>query len=129
MSAARAGLVVSLLLAAGCGSSGVNPPASPPPSTFPPGPALVVITAGGVQTQVTHVWEGRRAFFENRDNRPHTVYSDPHPSHGECAGKVNIGVIQPGERREVTDLPYDACYFHDDMQPDARSFTGVLVVH
>jgi hypothetical protein len=121
-------LVGAVLAAAGCGSFEVNPQPSPTP-TPPTGPAVVVITASGVEPQVIHVWEGRHAFIENRDNKPHALYSDVHPSHGECGGKVNVGMMQPGERREITDMPYDACYFHDDTQPGARAFTGVLVVH
>jgi hypothetical protein len=125
---ARAWLAAALL-AAGCGSSSVSRPDPSPTPTGPPPPAIVVITANGVEPQVVHVWVGRRAFFENRDSQPHTFFSDPHPTHGECAGKLNTGAIQPGERREVSDLPFDACYFHDDSQPGARNFTGVLVVH
>jgi hypothetical protein len=118
----------SALLAAGCGSFQATP--TPTPTATPPtGPAVAVITANGMEPQVIHVWEGRHAFFENHDTQAHALYSDQHPTHGECAGKVNLGMMQPGERREITDLPYDACYFHDDTQPGARAFTGVLVVH
>jgi hypothetical protein len=123
---ARAVLGVALL-AAGCGSFHATP--TPTPAPTPSGPAVVVITANGMETQVIHVWEGRHAFFENHDTQPHALYSDQHPTHMECAGKLNLGTMQPGERREVTDLPYDACYFHDDMEPGIRAFTGVLVVH
>jgi hypothetical protein len=124
---ATAGLGAALVMA-GCGSSFVSTP-QPTPAPLPTGPALVMITATGVEPQVIHVWESRRAIIENRDSRPHALYSDTHPGHGECGGKVNIGVIQPGERREISDLPYDACYFHDDSQPGARAYTGVLVIH
>jgi hypothetical protein len=122
------GVLAAALLAAGCGSFEAEPPPSTTP-TPPPGPAIVAITSRGVEPQVIHVWDGRRAIFENRDSVPHSFFSDQHPTHGECAGKVNLGTLQPGERREITDLPYDACYFHDDSLPGARDFTGVLVVH
>jgi hypothetical protein len=121
-------LLAAAVLASACGSFKATPTPSPTP-TVPPGPAVAVITAAGFEVQVIHVWEGRHVFFENRDSRAHALYSDQHPTHTECSGKVNLGTLQPGERREVTDLPYDACYFHDDTQPGARAFTGVLVVH
>ena len=128
---ARAWLFVALL-AAGCGSSSVSRPEPPPRGTVPPGPippAVIVITASGVTPQVIHVFEGRHAFFENQDTMAHSLFADRHPAHNECAGKLNLGMIQPGQRLEVTELPYDACYFHDDSQPGVRAFTGVLVVH
>jgi hypothetical protein len=121
-------LLGTMVLAAGCGSSNVSTPPTTTP-TPPPGPAVAVITATGIRVQVIHVWEGRRVTFENQDTQPHAVYSDQHPTHGECAGKMNLGVMQPSERREITDLPFDACYFHDDLQPGSRAFTGVVVVH
>lgn len=127
----RAALVLlAALAAAACGSSSVTPEPTPSASpTPPPGPYVAVITSTGIRIQVVHVWDTRKVVFENQDSQPHAIYDDMHPAHTECQGKLNIGVLQPGERREVADLPFDACYFHDDLQPGVFAFTGVVVVH
>jgi hypothetical protein len=126
----RAALFVAGLVLAGCGSTNITARSSPSPGpTFSPGPAFVTITATGITEQVVHVFEERKATFINNDSRPHSIFSDRHPSHEDCGGALNIGTLQPGERREVTGLQVNACFFHDDTDPGAFQYTGVLVIH
>ena len=88
-----------------------------------------MITPTGTSPQVLHVWEGRKAAFVNADARSHTLFADPHPAHTECAGILNLGTLEPGERREVVNLPIDACFYHDEADPANKAFQGVVVVH
>lgn len=106
-------------------------PAGPPtpPPTPPPGGFVVSITPTGVSPQVLHVWEGRKAGFVNEDTRPHAVFADPHPAHSDCSGLLSVGTLAPGERRDVANLPIDACYYHDEGDPGNRAFQGLVLVH
>lgn len=94
-----------------------------------PPPYILTIGPNGTSPQVLHVWRDYRATIVNADSRPHNIVADGHPTHYQCGGVLNVGVLQPGERREVTKLPADACFFHDETNPEANAFWGVLVVH
>ncbi len=90
---------------------------------------MVSITSTGMSPQVLHVWEGRKAGFVNEDTQPHAVFADPHPAHTSCTGMLNIGTLAPGERRDVENLPIDACYYHDEGDPANMAFRGLVLVH
>lgn len=103
-------------------------------STVAPGPVasppyFVTLTASGATPQVTHVWVGRAVSFRNEDSRAHSIFADPHPEHHECSGLLNLGTLRPGERRELNDMPIQACFFHKEEDPNNRAFQGAVVVH
>lgn len=100
-----------------------------PTDTTPDPPYYATITASGVSPNVVHVWRGRAVIFRNEDTRPHSFYADPHPAHTECSGMLNLGTLKAGERREVQNLPINACFFHSEEDPTRQSFQGVVVVH
>jgi hypothetical protein len=117
------------LVLAGCGSSTITTP--PPPANQPTPEPLkteVTIRASGVDPQVFHIFDVRKVKFVNADNKPHSIFSDPHPAHDTCGGMLNV-TLQPGEERVIENLPLDACFFHDESDPAAQAFQGVLVVH
>lgn len=116
------------LAGAGCGSSKITTPGGPPP-TLAPIPAEVTISARGVTPQVLHIFDGRKVTFINADTRARAIFSDTHPGHGGCGGILNVGTLAPGERREVTGLPPDACFYHEEGDPGATAFQGVMVIH
>ena len=119
--------LAAALMLAGCGSSSIS---VPPPAASPsaPLPTEVTIRASGFDPTVLHVFEGRAMTFVNADDKPHAVFSDRHPAHDTCGGRLNV-VVAPGERRRVESLPIDACFFHDEIDPGAPAFQGVLIVH
>lgn len=118
------------LALSGCGKSITSTRDNPTPGpTYSPGPAFVTITSSGLQEQVVHVFDERKVTFVNNDSRAHSMFADRHPAHDDCNGILNVGMLQPGERREVTGLQVNACFFHDDTDPSAFPFTGVLVIH
>jgi hypothetical protein len=119
-----------LLACLACGGASVSSPGpTPPPANLPDPPYFVTVMASGVSPSVTHVWRGRAVIFRNQDGRAHSFYADPHPAHHECAGALNLGALEAGETREVTDLPINACFFHSEEDPSRRAFQGVVVVH
>jgi plastocyanin len=123
----RLAALAAALALPGCGSSSIS---LPPPAASPsaPPPTEVTIRASGFDPAVLHVFEGRAMTFVNADGVPHAVFADKHPAHDTCGGRLNV-TVAPGERRRVEDLPIDACYFHDEADPAAPAFQGVLVVH
>jgi hypothetical protein len=110
----------------GCGSTYFSESTAGSP---PPPPYIVTITADGIGPSFVHVWQGRVAVFVNADNRPHSIFSDAHPTHTQCAGVVNLGSLAPGERRETPLLPSGECYFHDERDPSNTANQGVLILH
>ena len=126
-SVAALGLALSGLA---CGSvSSTSSTTLPPPGPAASPPYFVTVTASGVSPQVTHVWQGGAVIFRNDDARAHSFFSDPHPAHHECAGILNLGPLRPGERREIKQLPIQACFFHKEEDPGNRAFQGVVVGH
>jgi hypothetical protein len=129
--AAAPALLALACLACGGGASsavgGGSPTPTPEPLASPP--YFVTVSATGVAPQVTHVWQGRAVIFRNEDSRPHRFFMDAHPTHQECSGLLNVGELRPGERREVRNLPVNACFFHGEDDPANRAFWGVVVVH
>ena len=129
-SVALAPLALALAcLACGSASSTAGSSSPPPPEPVASPPYYVTVSATGVTPQVTHVWQGRAVIFRNDDTRSHTFFADMHPTHRECSGLLNLGALRPGERREVKDLPINACFLHSDDDPANRAFWGVVVVH
>ena len=89
----------------------------------------MALTATGPNPQTLHVFVGRKASIVNQDSRPRTIFSDPHPSHTRCSGLLNLGTLAPGERRDLDNLPIDACFFHDEDDPTNNAFRGLVLVH
>jgi len=127
----RAVALVGLALASlACGSVSSTSSSTfdtPVPAASPP--YIVTVTAAGVRPQVTHIWQGRTVIFRNDDARAHSFFNDLHPTHLECSGLLNLGPLRAGERREIKDVPIQACFFHSDEDPGNRAFQGVVVGH
>ncbi|HET8644476.1 MAG TPA: hypothetical protein VFO85_03240 [Vicinamibacteria bacterium] len=117
--------MLGLSLAA-CGSSYVSPP--PPLPSSAPLKTEVTIRAGGLDPMLLHIFEGRAVTFINADDKPHALFSDRHPAHETCGGVLNV-TLQPGEQRQIGSLPIDACFYHDESNPAATAFQGILVIH
>ena len=111
-----------------CGSSRVSTPNTPQPlpSDIPP---IITIRATGVEPIPLHVFVGNEVTFINADTKPHSLFDDRHPIHDTCKGMLKVVDLQPGQQVKVTGLPIDACFFHDEAQPDAKGFQGVVVMH
>lgn len=126
------GLLIALLLVAGCGggsSTGGTPTSPTPPPTPPPSSTTITITAAGVSPQRITVSPGTRVTFVNNDSRSHEMNSDPHPNHGECPAIDDVGFLAPGQTKLTGNLNVTrTCGFHDHNQPDVRSLQGQIVV-
>jgi plastocyanin len=118
--------VVGLLAVTACGGSA---PSSP--STGTTGTTVTITTTGVNPTQLT-VSQGSRVLFVNNDTRPHNMASDPHPEHTDCPEINEVGLLQPGQRRETGNLnTIRTCGFHDhdDPPPGGNKWTGKITIH
>lgn len=123
------GIGVGVLAGLVLGCPGVAHIRQDTPTAIPPGPYFATLRASGLDPSVVHVYLDRRATFVNEDTKTHLIFSDPHPGHSECGGALNLGPLLPGERREVTNLPFGVCGFHDDTDPANPGLRGTLVIH
>ena len=119
---ARAALAVLVaILVAACDSTTPTPP---PNSTV-----TVRITATGMSPKSVDVALGGRVLFINQDSRDHTIGSDPHPDHSDCPDLNQVGLLQPGQRRETANLVQPrVCGFHDHDLPNVTTLTGTITI-
>lgn len=118
--------VAALLAVNACGGSA---PSSP--STGTTGTTVTITTTGVNPTQLT-VSQGSRVLFVNNDTRSHNMASDPHPEHTDCPEINEVGLLQPGQRRETGNLnTIRTCGFHDhdDPPPGGNKWTGKITIH
>ncbi|HEY7475116.1 MAG TPA: hypothetical protein VH679_08910 [Vicinamibacterales bacterium] len=121
---ARVVWVLTLAGAAGCGSSPPTQPSGPPVNTN-----TITITSAGASPRNIQITIGSRVLFINSDTRPHWMASDPHPEHDDCPEFDPVGTLQPGERRETSNLVVaQTCGFHDHLNPATASLNGQVIV-
>lgn len=132
----RGWLIAALMLIVGCGGSTPATPVapSPPPPPPTPGPppltATVVIGSNNafVPAEVT-VAVGGRVTFDNQNNRPHDITSDPLHLHTDCPAIIQVGFIQPGQTKQTGVLEVArVCGFHDHMQENNTDLHGRIIV-
>lgn len=66
--------------------------------------------------------------FENRDDNPHQIVSDPHGAHTGCPA-LNGPVLEPGDSISFQ-LPEEpvVCGYHDELAPEEVSMRGIIRV-
>jgi plastocyanin len=90
----------------------------------------ITISVGGmVSPKQLTVAPGSRVLFVNSDSRRHDMTSDPHPDHRDCEELNQVGLLNPGERRESGNLvTVRSCGFHDHDDPDNTSLRGTIMI-
>jgi hypothetical protein len=125
-------VLAPLALAAACGSSRITTNTSTPPRVAStPHPPILTITASGIEPREAHFGDPTELTIVNADTRPHSIYTDRHPSHDqykECA-MMNVGLLEPGERRVLPPPSHIACFYHDENDPDDQAFWGFFISH
>jgi plastocyanin len=114
-----------------CGGSSSTQPSTPPSTTPapPPGGPTITITAAGVSPKQLEVTVGSRVTFTNNDSVPHEMYSDPHPSHGDCPPIDEVSVVTPGQSRQTGVFSSArTCGYHDHGQSTNTSLQGTIVI-
>ena len=125
----RALLAIGTVTAAatcGGGGGGGNP-GGPSPGDNPN--QLTISAAGVVTPSEITVTAGSRVLFINNHSRGHNMTSDPHPEHDDCPPINQIGLLQPGQRRETGNLiTARTCGIHDHDDPDNTNLRARIVV-
>jgi plastocyanin len=128
MMAAKAVLPILLALqlaACGGGSSPSSP--TPPPANNPN--VITISTSGVVTPKELTIQLGDRVLFVNDHSRRHDMASDDHPEHLECPPINQVGLLNPGQRRETANfVTARTCGFHDHDSPDDNNLKGRIVI-
>lgn len=122
------GVLISALATAyaACGS---NSPSAPSGGNDGPIAQTITITAAGVSPKDVTVAVGSRVTFVNNDSSPHTMASNPHPTHGSCPGIDNVGFVAAGSSKTSSNLEVaKTCGYHDHQQPDNTALQGTIRV-
>lgn len=120
--------VGAFAVASACGGSSPSAPSTTGSSGSSGGPT-VTITSAGVSPKEIAVAQGSRVLFVNNDSRPHFMASDPHPEHTDCPEVNQVGLLQPGQRRETGNLvTIRTCGYHDHDLPQTASLQGRIVI-
>jgi len=119
-------LAGAVLVLAACSGGGSSPAGTSPEGTT----YQMVISAEGVLTpsEIT-VPAGSRVLFVNNHGRPHQIASDPHPEHDSCPPMDQVGVLQPGQRRESGNfVTARTCGLHDHIEFENAALRGRIVI-
>lgn len=120
------GSALALLLVAGCGGGG----SASPPAPTPGNPNQIVISSSGnVSPAELVVSPGSRVLIVNNDSRRHDMVSDPHPEHTTCPEINAVGVLQPLQSRETSNLvAVRTCGYHDHENPGSAGLNGRIII-
>jgi plastocyanin len=112
-------------LVTSCG--GGDGPATGPDSA--PTEATVRVTARGFEPFTVTVAVGGRVRFENTDDRPHSIRSNPIDTHADCPPINEVGLLSPGQSRVTGPLPAPrTCNYHDELSEGSQILTGTISI-
>ena len=115
------------LVVAACTSSSTAP--SSGTDVTPVAGTTITITSSGASPRNLLVSPGAQVTFVNNDSRAHTMNSDPHPEHTDCAALNNVGFLNPGQSRQTGNLNVArACGYHDHELPSTTSLQGTITI-
>jgi plastocyanin len=123
--------VVALTIVACGGGGGGGTPTNPTPNPTPtPGGTTITIGSDGrVSPANLTVAVGSRITFVNNHNRPHDMFSDPHPEHSDCPEFDSVGFLNPGQSRQTQNLNRArTCGFHDHNEPTNTGLQGRVTI-
>ena len=108
-------------------SCGGSSPAGPSSSSS--GDATVTIRSSGVDPKQVQIKAWAHVTFVNMDVRPHTMSSDPVPTHTDCPPINQVGYLNPGESRTTGTLNVPrTCGFHDHLNESDTAYMGKIVI-
>ena len=113
-----------------CGKGSGSSPTSPTsPSTPGSAAATFTITASGVSPKTVTISVGQQVAFVNSDSRPHTMSSDPHPTHEDCPPTNDVGFLAPNQTRLTGNFTtVRSCGFHDHDNPGNNALKGTITI-
>ena len=114
-----------VLLGTSCGGAN-GPPTGPDSAATEP---TVRVTARGFEPFTVVVAVGGRVRFENADDRPHSIRSNPIDTHADCPPINEVGLLSSGQSK-VTGrlLEPRACNYHDELSETSQLLTGTITI-
>jgi hypothetical protein len=113
-----------LVLVSSCG--GGNGPTGPDSAPSEP---TVRVTARGFEPPNIVVAAGGRVRFENADDRPHSIRSNPIDTHADCPPINEVGLLSPGQAKVTGLLPEPrTCGYHDELSETSQLLTGSITI-
>jgi plastocyanin len=121
----KAALCTVVSLVTSCG--GGNGPTTGPDSA--PSEPTVRVTARGFEPPAVVVAVGGRVRFENSDDRPHSIRSNPIDTHADCPSINEVGLLSPGQAKVTGRLPEPrTCNYHDELSETSQLLTGSITI-
>ena len=122
-------LALTILACGGGGGGGTPTTPTPNPTPTPGGTTITIGTDGRVSPANLTVPVGSRVTFVNNHNRPHDMFSDPHPEHTDCSEFDSVGFLNPGQSKQTQNLNRArTCGFHDHNDPSNTGLQGRVTI-
>lgn len=103
--------------------------AAPSSGSGPVGATVTIGPDGSANPKNITIKAGEVVTFVNKDTRPHTMFSTPHPGHSDCPDLNAVGELKPGEMRNTGNFKQARiCGFHDHMNSDNDALRGSITV-
>jgi len=120
------GPVFSILLLAAACSGGSSPTTAPDPARSEP---IVNVTARGFEPPGVTVTVGGRVRFQNLDDRPHSIASNPVDTHSDCPPINEVGLLVPGQVKTTGSFrEARTCNYHDELSEATQLLTGSITI-
>jgi hypothetical protein len=120
----RAALCSVLLFVTSCGGSA---PTAGPDSA--PSDPIVNVTARGFEPPNVVVAVNGRVRFQNFDDRPHSVASNPVDTHTDCPSINEVGLLVPGQVKATGPFrEARTCTYHDELSEATQLLTGSITI-
>lgn len=125
-----AALALTIIACGGGGGGGGTPTTpTPNPTPTPTGTTITIGTDGRVSPTNLTVALGSRVTFVNNHNRPHDMFSDPHPEHTDCNEFDSVGFLNPGQSKQTQNLNRArTCGYHDHNDPSNTGLQGRVTI-
>ena len=126
MAQRKAALCSILFFATACGGGGGGPAAGPDAAPSEP---IVNVTARGFEPPNVLVAAGGRVRFQNFDDRPHSIASNPVDTHTDCPPINEVGLLVPGQVKATGALRESrTCTYHDELSEATQLLTGSITI-
>jgi plastocyanin len=120
----RAAVYSILLFMTSCGGGG---PTTAPDSA--PSEPIVNVTARGFEPPTVVVAVGGRVRFQNFDDRPHSIASNPIDTHADCPSINDVGHLVPGQGKATGAFRESrTCGYHDELSEVTQLLTGSITI-
>jgi plastocyanin len=121
----KAAICSILLFVAACGGGG-GPSTAPDSASSEP---IVNVTARGFEPPNVAVAVGGRVRFQNFDDRPHSIASNPIDTHTDCPWINEVGLLVPGQVKTTGRFPEArTCNYHDELSEVTQLLTGSITI-